>query len=345
MRFTIIILLFVILGCDKKEKIVIDFKKEVKQISYSTIADSIDYINLETNNNCLLSRIDQFKNHNDYLFFLDKKQKSVFIFQNSGRYVNKINFVGRGPGEFIAITSFCLDRAREEVCIHDDMLQKIIRYKYDGTFLNEINYDRSTIIRSLAFVKEKYLCITPDYLSRTRDGIWAIDTLGNFIQEIKDIDSKYDFTYYPFPCYSSYTNESIRFYDWHTDEIYQFDSKLNCLYQFDCKQKMPMDYYTGDNPVFTKDGKFRGTGNYFTIDRYMSCNGIHFMEYSSNFKGKMFVLFRERDHKIMISRSFTNDIDRKGASNSVFNYSANQLAFILYCEQSNPQIQLLKMIQ
>jgi hypothetical protein len=313
-------------------------------LEYSEIVDSVKYVHLETTGESLVGRINQLHKDDSLLFILDKKQKSIFIFDDRGRYRNKINHIGRGPGEYISITSFDIDEDRKEICLLDDMQQKILRYTYKGEYLNEIVYKQSTLIRSIACLGSDYICFTPDYLSRTRDGIWEIDTLGSFVKEIKDVDSKYKFPSFPWPYYTSYEKDRISFYDCNTEEIYSITDDLKCEYSFDFKQKLPDEYHATDETVYTQDGRVRGSGDYFRIRKIAESELYYFLKFFSKFKGDVYVLFEKRTKKLFIMDSLRDDLDNTKLSNEVFSYSKDALAVVHWeSVDANPSLQLLFM--
>lgn len=68
----------------------------VDSIGYSLFVDSIEYINLETNDSCLIKKIDDLAIDENHLFVFDKPQQTIWIFDREGRYLNKIYKKGSG---------------------------------------------------------------------------------------------------------------------------------------------------------------------------------------------------------------------------------------------------------
>lgn len=65
---------------------------------------------LETNDNSLLSDIDKIIEWNNVFYILDRKMKQVVMFDTDGRYLNRINSVGNGPGEYAELYDVALDK-------------------------------------------------------------------------------------------------------------------------------------------------------------------------------------------------------------------------------------------
>ncbi len=69
-------------------------------INLSEVADSIEYIVLETNSNCFLSDIHQMEVflHDDRIYIAPVKQ-DVMVFSSSGKYLFDVGSRGVGPSE------------------------------------------------------------------------------------------------------------------------------------------------------------------------------------------------------------------------------------------------------
>lgn len=64
----------------------------------STLYDTISYIKLETNPNCIIGVMDKLIFINNKFVIVDKSvAKSIFLFDSNGKFINKIGATGRGP--------------------------------------------------------------------------------------------------------------------------------------------------------------------------------------------------------------------------------------------------------
>ena len=118
---------------DANEKIV---KVSVDQADEEYLASSFirnyKIIPLETNENCLLSSIDKIKKVNEKLFVLDRVNNAIFIFRESGEYLQSLFKVGNGPGEYVQIMDFDV----EDDCLYvlDFPRQAILKYNEDLSY-------------------------------------------------------------------------------------------------------------------------------------------------------------------------------------------------------------------
>ena len=105
-RYTLLIILILcFVNCsDPQEKhdqaIELDIAgalKNKKEIKLSQIAESIQYIPLETNPRCILGKIRKVHLAGALIFVSDLKDLSIF--NTKGQFINRISKNGRGPGE------------------------------------------------------------------------------------------------------------------------------------------------------------------------------------------------------------------------------------------------------
>lgn len=99
-------------GTSAGEPCVIRVSEEaVADVRYSGYIDteSVKVIPLETNDESLLAEIGEMLIRDSLIYVLDKKQSAVFVFTDEGKYVNKVDKFGRGPGEYPLLTGFCVD--------------------------------------------------------------------------------------------------------------------------------------------------------------------------------------------------------------------------------------------
>ena len=118
----------------------INFTFEEDSIPSDEIFDfsKTSFIRLETNENCLVSEITQMNVFNDKIFILDKNLNSVYSFNTSGKFRNKIGSIGNGPGEFIRPRYFFINKNDSTINIFDAPNKKVNSYNFDGHFIKEI---------------------------------------------------------------------------------------------------------------------------------------------------------------------------------------------------------------
>lgn len=120
-------------------EIIIDSKNEV-DISRSLTTDyfkSRRLVKLETTDESLITRINRLIVYDNKYYIFDQQNKSVFIFDESGKYISKINNIGKGPGEYIQLTDFTIDTKNKQIILLCDIPSCLIYYDLDGKYLNQ----------------------------------------------------------------------------------------------------------------------------------------------------------------------------------------------------------------
>ena len=197
--------------------IVIDLKENTERIRYSQFAKSVDYIELNTNDSCIISDISKIFLDEDTLIVLDQDRAGVLVFTKDGRLVKQINDYGNGPNEFVDITAFALDSVLNQICIFDWSTQRIMRYSYNGVLLS--TYHMNSFVRDFAVLNDEInLCFLPFYSKELPYGVWLSDT-NNVV--VKRYDTKvpadYQFEFIGTNYVSS--NQGILYYDRNWDNI------------------------------------------------------------------------------------------------------------------------------
>ena len=339
-----IILLFAICflsACSTTKKpnneIKLDISKKIDDSEFSEFLDSFGTIQLETRKECFIGDIDQIFKDDTLLFILDKHQKNIFIFSDSGKFIRKIDHVGKAEGEYISTTSFCIDKNKKVIVIYDITQKKVLTFDYYGNFINEIKLFSLGIIRSIGLLSNGNLvCFTPDFCMHERDGVWEIDNAGNFLKQFRKVDPKYQFGWMPYPYYSNY-NGKISFYDSFTNEVYSIkDDKLTCDLRFNLTQKLPDKY------LMQKDGiDYKGSGNYFLNNQISENDNFYYFQFRSNELGDVNVFFEKKTKIMFIVDKIIFSLKAYRPIAQIFSYDSQSFVGIQWGENSlNPSLQL-----
>lgn len=113
-----VLLVFCFHSCSTQEakdkgNIAIDVNRN-DRVSLSDIVEKIELFPLETNKDSWLSfplgEPDKVVRYNGDFYFLDKDQDVIFVFDPEGMFLKRIDRKGRGPGEYISIYDFNINR-------------------------------------------------------------------------------------------------------------------------------------------------------------------------------------------------------------------------------------------
>lgn len=106
---------------------------EDKMLDTSRIS-SVQFIPLETRQGVVVEGIDEIEVGENRIYILDRKQESIFIFDKSGNYINRISKKGRGPDEYNYIVDFGVYENTNGIEIYDH--RRLILYDMNGKFLS-----------------------------------------------------------------------------------------------------------------------------------------------------------------------------------------------------------------
>jgi hypothetical protein len=149
----------------------IDILEAEKEIKISSIFKNIRTIILKENDDVVIGGIDGIQVVDNYIFVLDRfKAKKLFVFDKEGNFIRQIGQIGVGPGEYLSIVDFCIDKEKREVYILDRDGIKIRKYNLDtGKHIESIDsrsgtdasgtyiaYNNGTIYTNLLFYDKAY---------------------------------------------------------------------------------------------------------------------------------------------------------------------------------------------
>jgi len=140
--FTIVLLS--LFSCHKKnESIVIDLNRNDK-VSIFDLVDSISVIKLETRPECLIKSMDQIISNNNRFYIYDRTLYSVFCFDDSGRFLFKINKQGRGPDEYVNCGFINIDKFNDMIMMLVPW-GSILYFDLDGNFISKVRLPEEII--------------------------------------------------------------------------------------------------------------------------------------------------------------------------------------------------------
>lgn len=125
----------------------------------SEIFDSVEFVFLETNEDCLMGRVSKVLVTKDY--FILKSAKAVFIFDRQGHFIRKIHHVGRGNGEYIGLNDVSV-LSCGTLLLLDTSHKKMLGYTLSDSLLFDIK-----------------LPFYPEAVEELRSGLLAFAVSGN----------------------------------------------------------------------------------------------------------------------------------------------------------------------
>lgn len=336
-----LLLLICLTGSCSQEKtsnvpeLTIDLEDTKETILYSQFAKSLDYVELNTNDSCIISGIRNIFLDDDTLIVLDKRKAGILIFTSEGKLVNQINHFGNAPEEFIRIRAFTIDPILNQIHILDSSSQKINIYNYNGDFIKSIK--TRLFVRDFAVLKDGVrLCILPYYEEHLPYGIWTIDKEDNIIKKINfDIpkDDKFEFV----NLYTNLSDQAVYYYDRNWDN-FSYVTKDTAIveYQINLKQRLKEDLRKkAPETILLQDFAmmwgFSHSSNFLLLTYYFYVEENPYR----------WVLYNKDTRELRTSTAVINDIDYvQSSSDQIFYLSDKVWCRTLDDETNNCNIQL-----
>ncbi len=118
---------------------VIDIPEDLSQVSHlDSVFQDITFLPLETKQECLISHISTLK-ITDSLIFINDNRRRLLIFGNDGKFKIQIGQWGEGPGEFLDLKDFIINKNNIEILD----FKKIETYDFEGKHLGTKRFDLS----------------------------------------------------------------------------------------------------------------------------------------------------------------------------------------------------------
>lgn len=134
-------LLCVLYSCTNREKkssneqkvipIELDFKGKTKSIHSINLIKDVDIINLDCDE--VIGAIDKVIKFKNNIYLLDLFQnRCIYIFDDKGKFINKISNYGRGPKEYNQLTDIFINEKDSTLNVLSRVDKKLFRYDMDG---------------------------------------------------------------------------------------------------------------------------------------------------------------------------------------------------------------------
>ncbi len=149
----------------------------------------VKVINLESTLSCLLGNIKRIE-MNDSCIFVSEYDK-LYIFTQDGKFVSKVGNKGEGPDEYIVLSSFYIDNAKQQVVIIDNFKNILIKYDFTG------KYNSTVAVPKNAFESCNYTLLTANDKLLSYNMMSMNDREAYSLYDLNKEVSKQLFSYHP----------------------------------------------------------------------------------------------------------------------------------------------------
>jgi hypothetical protein len=204
-------------------------RKNKTPAKLSYFGKKVDYIKLETNENCLIGKVAWCQKSGNNIVILNKTDKLFYIFDLEGNFIKKVGKIGKGPSEYLFNDrSSYIDSENQLIGIYDASKLTYLEYDFAGNCIKEFKIE-SKPEHVLKF-DSNYVFFNP--LCRRIFNDWFVLTtvspsgkiLGNFHRDSRD---------------ERYMNSSRNFYKV-GEEIHYWETQRDTVYSFNGQSYKPI---------------------------------------------------------------------------------------------------------
>lgn len=332
-----------------ERKITIDNIDENIVLKYSDIYSDVSFVRLETQDNCLIGRIDKIITTDDKFIILDVAiAKKIFVFDKSGKFLNIIGTNGAGPEEYDFPSDIAYDEYNDELLVWCHNRKTIMKFKLDGTFVENIKIDYWAA-SIYAVGKNSYLLYLNNYAQKDGEindhNILVIDNNGKIISKLFPYNkarialsppSKNDFF--------SFQNELL-FSPYYANKTFKLNidsAKISIKYCFDFgKNNIPLSLFSLVDTEKELKEEIRKKDYAFNI---AFSETVSYIVNAFVWKGRIYSCFHSKESgETKYSSIFMNDIHALASSgNSFLSMKGDSL---ISCVESQAFVELQSIAQ
>lgn len=106
-------------------------------INSSEYFSHTDIVELENGDGSVIADISKIMFADEFIAIADRRGKQICLFGYDGHHIRTIRREGRGPQEYISMSTATIDPANRRFIIYDDMTEKLKFYTYEGEWDGE----------------------------------------------------------------------------------------------------------------------------------------------------------------------------------------------------------------
>lgn len=212
----------------------------------SSMFDSIatyNLIYLQTSRSCVIGNVDKVIYFKNKTIIFDRRQKMLFIFNEKGNFLAKIDNIGRGPNQYIQINDFCVAEETNSIfalVACGGYRSKVFEYDFNGVIKNSTSLPFSC--KRIGFF-DNNLIFYSDFLTSNKKDFNIYFTTKN-----GEIISKF----FPYKRRKGMWGMELDVFLTCKDQLYYYPVYCDTIYRF-------VDSYSIEPYIVLKDKEFTNT--------------------------------------------------------------------------------------
>jgi hypothetical protein len=254
-------------------------KREVK---LSEIANSVEYVPLETTQNSILGTISEAKFTKDCIFIAQGRGQPIVQFDRSGKFIRTIGSIGRGPKEYVVMRCLNVDDGNKVIYVLSSYNGNVQAYSFDGDFIKTIRFPQS--YGDIVWARDSlFICYYEPKTGTEKFVFEERNSNNELLQTVKNQffwqhNLKYTFA----NIYSGRKifyrlNSKLHFKGWYNDTVFTYNGKNEIIPKFFINLK---DLKLPDNLRIEVTGQIPTSPEYYWVSAMESQRYV-FMIYST----------------------------------------------------------------
>jgi len=210
-----------------------------REVPISEIAESVEYIPLETTDKSAINRIYDAKFTKDYIFIQQygTSQSLLIQFDRQGKFIRYIGKAGNGPEEYNQIREFSVDEKKELIYIQSNWTKKILAYSFKGEYIKTFNL-KHNIYKIVLSRDSLFMCFGEPSIGNEENVFTEINSNGEILQCVKNYNLWKDpppfgrNNVYPGQNFFYRLNNRLQFKGKYNDTIYTYDTNNKIIPKF-----------------------------------------------------------------------------------------------------------------
>ena len=159
----------------------------IGKLMLGNLVESVEYIPLETKDNCLIGQIVRYDVSKNYILVYCNKSNNVFLFRRDGRFIRQISGMGQGPEEYLRVNDVFIDENKNELILCT--LGKLLFFNISGKFLRKFAFQLNQTPLWI-YYNNQLLSGTPSGIfpgTFSVFNIWSLEMqkIGSFVQSVR----------------------------------------------------------------------------------------------------------------------------------------------------------------
>ena len=135
--------------------------KDQRKIMVDSIVEKIDYVKLGETGDVLIGKVTDLLITPDHIIVGDTRQaKAVFIFDRAGNSQAVISRLGRGPQEYMDLSTIFLTPDQQTIGIVDNSMKKLLYFDLRGNFIKK--QDLPFSCNGIEYIDDKTMMLASD---------------------------------------------------------------------------------------------------------------------------------------------------------------------------------------